>query len=334
MVDINAIFTQAGVDTSAFSRKSPKPGPYLRELVKLLPFFDRGEAGYTDVQKYVEEVRASNTDESVKVVSLEVLDRCYEALKLSKAASPEATDHVIAYNAGEIYNNLRKGTKKPAPKTNGSDAAYNYSRLLAGEPVNGKLLVDDANYQLLLKDSEILGRLLDQETVNGQRLIAEIPFNALEWIKANDQKAYEKAIAATTADLKAKAEEKVAAALAEQEKLLREQIYAQLGLTTPESKADNPAGLPAPEQTAPTFTPVGVADAVGKDVAEELKAKKKKESDADFLDRMKALICENKEMENADYQRLLDLKGKNNVIATELVELFETSPEAPQGDKK
>lgn len=73
-----------------------------------------------------------------------------------------------------------------------------------------------------------------------------------------------------------------------------------------------------------------MADAVGKDVAEELKAKKKKESDADFLDRMKALICENKAMDNADYQRLLNLKGKNNAMATELVELFETSPEEPE----
>lgn len=172
----------------------------------------------------------------------------------------------------------------------------------------------------MIKDSEILGRLLDQEIVNGQRLIGEIPFNALEWIKANDQEAYQKAIEATTADLKAKAEEK----------LLREQIYAQLGLTAPEGNSVNPAGLPAPVHTAPTFTPVGVADAVGKDVAEELKAKKKKESDADFLDRMKALICENKAMDNADYQRLLDMKGKNNAMATELVELFETSPEEPE----
>ncbi len=45
---------------------------------------------------------------------------------------------------------------------------------------------------------------------------------------------------------------------------------------------------------------------------------------------MKALICENKAMDNADYQRLLDMKGKNNAMATELVELFETSPEEPE----
>ena len=51
------------------------------------------------------------------------------------------------------------------------------------------------------------------------------------------------------------------------------------------------------------------------------------ESDADFLDRMKQVICENKDMDSADLDRLLALKGKNNALATELVELWEKSPE-------
>ncbi|WP_337224738.1 SIMPL domain-containing protein, partial [Salmonella enterica] len=121
--------------------------------------------------------------------------------------------HLEKYPLAQAAYLIHKGeTVKPASKANGSEAAYNYARLLAGESVNGKILVDDANYQLMIKDSEILGRLLDQEIVNGQRLIGEIPFNALEWIKANDQEAYQKAIEATTADLKAKAEEKLQAA--------------------------------------------------------------------------------------------------------------------------
>lgn len=330
MVDVKAIFERVGVELDeGIYGMSPSPLPRMKQLVKLMPAVEAGECTLADINIYLNDIRSARieADANSKMASEKTILKCWNLLKEAKQKYP----HLEKYSLAQAAYLIHKGeTVKPAPKANGSEAAYNYARLLAGEPVNGKILVDDANYQLMIKDSEILGRLLSEETVNGQRLIGEIPFNALEWIKANDQKAYEKAIEATTADLKAKAEEKLQAALAEQEKLLREQIYAQLGLTAPESKADNPADLPAPEQTAPTFTPVGVADAVGKDVAEELKAKKKKESDADFLDRMKALICENKAMDNTDYQRLLDLKGKNNSMATELVELFETSPEEPE----
>ncbi|HCD2737239.1 hypothetical protein [Klebsiella pneumoniae] len=42
---------------------------------------------------------------------------------------------------------------------------------------------------------------------------------------------------------------------------------------------------------------------------------------------MKQVICDNQALENADYQRLLGLKAKGNKTATELVEIFETSPE-------
>ncbi|MGK0753541.1 hypothetical protein ACRE5R_02500 [Klebsiella pneumoniae] len=330
MADVKAIFERVGIELDeGIYGMSPSPLPRIKQLVKLMPAIEAGECTLNEIYVYLNEIRLARIekDANSKMASEKTLRKCWNLLKEAKQKYP----HIEKYPLAQAAYQIHKGeTVKAAPKAKCSEAAYNYARLLAGEPVNGKILVDDANYQLMLKDSEILGRLLSEETVNGQRLIGEIPFNALEWIKANDQKAYEKAIEATTADLKAKAEEKLQTALAEQEKLLREQIYAQLGLTAPESQADNPAELPAPEQTAPTFTPLGVADAVGKDVAEELKAKKKKESDADFLDRMKALICENKAMDNADYQRLLDLKGKNNAMATELVELFETSPEEPE----
>ncbi|EIX9512847.1 hypothetical protein ML093_000884 [Klebsiella pneumoniae] len=330
MVDVKAIFERVGVDLEdGIYGMSPSPLPRMKQLVKLMPAVEAGECTLADINIYLNDIRSARieADANSKMASEKTIRKCWNLLKEAKQKYP----HLEKYPLAQAAYLIHKGeTVKPASKANGSEAAYNYARLLAGESVNGKILVDDANYQLMIKDSEILGRLLDQEIVNGQRLIGEIPFNALEWIKANDQEAYQKAIEATTADLKAKAEEKLQAALAEQEKLLREQIYAQLGLTAPEGNSVNPAGLPAPVHTAPTFTPVGVADAVGKDVAEELKAKKKKESDADFLDRMKAFICENKAMDNADYQRLLDMKGKNNAMATELVELFETSPEEPE----
>ena len=54
------------------------------------------------------------------------------------------------------------------------------------------------------------------------------------------------------------------------------------------------------------------------------------ESESHFLDRMKQVICNNQALENADYQRLLDLKAKGNKNATELVEIFETSPETEE----
>lgn len=54
------------------------------------------------------------------------------------------------------------------------------------------------------------------------------------------------------------------------------------------------------------------------------------EAEPDFLARMKQVICDNQDMDNADYQRLLDLKAMGHSDAIELVEAFETSPEAEE----
>ncbi|URR11031.1 hypothetical protein LT980_13815 [Citrobacter portucalensis] len=49
---------------------------------------------------------------------------------------------------------------------------------------------------------------------------------------------------------------------------------------------------------------------------------------SDFLTRMKEIITANEEVEQPGLQRLIELKGKGNQLAAELVEAFETSPEA------
>ncbi|UBX42937.1 hypothetical protein LD024_13220 [Citrobacter werkmanii] len=49
---------------------------------------------------------------------------------------------------------------------------------------------------------------------------------------------------------------------------------------------------------------------------------------SDFLTRMKEIITANEAVEKVDLDRLIDLKGKGNQLAAELVETFETSPEA------
>lgn len=51
------------------------------------------------------------------------------------------------------------------------------------------------------------------------------------------------------------------------------------------------------------------------------------ETESDFLDRMKQVICNNQPLENIDYQRLLALKAKGNKRALKLMDVFETSPE-------
>lgn len=63
------------------------------------------------------------------------------------------------------------------------------------------------------------------------------------------------------------------------------------------------------------------------------KSKKQLQEDAeqeisDFLTRMKEIITANETVEKEDLDRLIDLKGKGNQLAAELVETFETSPEA------
>lgn len=49
---------------------------------------------------------------------------------------------------------------------------------------------------------------------------------------------------------------------------------------------------------------------------------------SDFLTRMKEIITANETVEKEDLDRLIDLKGKGNQLAADLVEAFETSPEA------
>lgn len=49
---------------------------------------------------------------------------------------------------------------------------------------------------------------------------------------------------------------------------------------------------------------------------------------SDFLTRMKEIITANEAVEKEDLDRLIDLKGKGNQLAADLVEAFETSPEA------
>lgn len=350
MVDVKAIFERVGVDLEdGIYGMSPAPLPRMKQLVKLMPAVEAGEVTFSQCLGYLDEVRAIrakageeklpalNADREAKgekplsshpnyrMASKDVLVKCWDFLLKAKQEKSHLTGYGLAKEAAELY----KGNTPVEPvgntETADSQIKWNseqYLALMNGQNVNGRVLINMEELIALRKGDQALTMLMDNHTVMGKRLIGEVPFNALEWIKANDQEAYQKAIAATTADLKAKAEEKVAAALAEQEKLLREQIYAQLGLTAPESKADNPAELPAPEQTAPAFTPA------------EPKAKKGKESDADFLDRVKALICENKDLNNDDYQRLLALKSKNNAVAAELVDLWETSPEiSPEAPK-
>lgn len=63
------------------------------------------------------------------------------------------------------------------------------------------------------------------------------------------------------------------------------------------------------------------------------KSKKQVQEDAeqeisDFLTRMKEIITANEKVDKDDYDRLIDLKGNGNQLAAELVETFETSPEA------
>lgn len=48
---------------------------------------------------------------------------------------------------------------------------------------------------------------------------------------------------------------------------------------------------------------------------------------SDFLTRMKEIITANETVEKEDLDRLIDLKGKGNQLAADLVEAFETSPE-------
>jgi len=70
-----------------------------------------------------------------------------------------------------------------------------------------------------------------------------------------------------------------------------------------------------------------LADVVEMDLPES------EETEDDFLTRMKEIITANESVNHYDLERLIDLKGKGNPLAAELVEAFETSPEAPQGDK-
>lgn len=63
------------------------------------------------------------------------------------------------------------------------------------------------------------------------------------------------------------------------------------------------------------------------------------EDDDSFLDRMKNVILDNKTMDSADLNRLIDMKGKGIKIAAELVDVWEKSDEpeateAPQSDSK
>lgn len=86
--------------------------------------------------------------------------------------------------------------------------------------------------------------------------------------------------------------------------------------------SDNPAQLEQPKQEA-VFTP-----------AEE---KAKPESVADFLDRVKQVICNNEEINGADLDRLHDVaksgKGENKKLAQSLIDIWNGSQDAPQDDK-
>lgn len=315
MVDVKAIFERVGVELDeGIYGMSPSPLPRMKQLVKLMPAVEDGECTLADINIYLNDIRSARieADANSKMASEKTIRKCWNLLKEAKQKYP----HLEKYPLAQAAYLIHKGeTVKPAPKA---------------------VPVVNAVPEQIKANSDNYVSLVNNGVVNGKRLINETDFNILEHIKATDPAYYNTVAILITEDLRAKAEAKLQEWLKEQAERKREELYAQMGIVLeplPVVQADNPDELPEVEQTAPTFTPVGVDDAVGKDVAEELKAKKKKESDADFLDRMKALICENKAMDNTDYQRLLDLKGKNNAMATELVELFETSPEEPEAAK-
>lgn len=316
MVDVKAIFERVGVELDeGIYGMSPSPLPRMKQLVKLMPAVEAGELTFSEILVYLNEIRLERikADANSKMASDKTLRKCWDLLKQAKQKYPDFVRYPLA------------------------EAAYQIHKGEAVKPASKAVQVVNAVPEQIKANSDNYVSLVDNGVVNGKRLINETDFNILEHIKATDPAYYNTVAVLITEDLRAKAEAKLQEWLKEQAERKREELYAQMGIVLEplpvvqaNSNAVNPAELPEVEQTAPTFTPVGVADAVGKDVAEELKAKKKKESDADFLDRMKALICENKAMDNTDYQRLLDLKGKNNAMATELVELFETSPEEPE----
>ncbi|MCW9408705.1 Uncharacterised protein [Klebsiella quasipneumoniae] len=308
MVDVKAIFERVGVELDeGIYGMSPSPLPRMKQLVKLMPAVEDGECTLADINIYLNDIRSARieADANSKMASEKTIRKCWNLLKEAKQKYP----HLEKYPLAQAAYLIHKGeTVKPAP--------------IAVPVVN-------AVPEQIKANSDNYVSLVNNGVVNGKRLINETDFNILEHIKATDPAYYNTVAVLITEDLRAKAEAKLEEWLKEQAERKREELYAQMGIVLeplPVVQADNPAELPAAEQTASAFTPA------------EPKAKKGKESDADFLDRVKALICENKDLNNDDYQRLLALKSKNNAVAAELVDLWETSPEtspeAPQGDKK
>lgn len=168
--------------------------------------------------------------------------------------------------------------------------------LRAGAEVGGKVLVD---YKA--------------------RVVSEQDYLVIEALKKRDPAQYNTLSLDTKTRIMESLKEEIARRIEEEVKREAEARmggFALLNIAPSEDDPQpvNPAGL-----ESPVFTP-----------EPQPEKKPKKEKETDFLDRVKALLLEGKDMENEDYQRLLALKGKNNVLAAELVDMFETSPENAQ----
>lgn len=273
----------------------------LTELAKLIPCFDANEIKPSDVLALVDAEKAKPENKELKKRYLSSATLNAWRTKLEGVTVEESDPIKMAEKA-----NVLMGKRGASPRIESTD-----------KPKPAKTTILTSEYERLVSDSASLALIGKGDS----KIVSRQDWEVIEHIKANDPSHYDRIVL----ELKDSLRQRLEAEIAER---IRREMEEEFNRRSQGYKFITPAQDAKPENVESDLSPEAkkkVKEMLGKVEQAEREA----ETDADFIDRIKAkFLVDDFDMENEDYQKLLDLKASGDKDAIQLVEMFETSPES------
>lgn len=278
----------------------------LTELAKLITCFNKNEIKSSEVLAFVDAEKAKPANTAKKYLSSATLLAWRK--KLEDIAVNESDPVAMAKQANALMGKRGASSATSNGTTKSTSSESNKAM---------KKTILTSEYERLINDSASLALIGKSES----KIVSLQDWEVIEHIKANDSAHYDRIVL----ELKDSLRQRLEAEMAER---FRREMEEEFNRRSQSYKFITPSPIAESDKVENGLPPEAkkkVKEILGKVEQAEREA----ETDADFIDRIKAkFLVDDFEMENEDYQKLLDLKASGDKDAIQLVEMFETSPES------
>lgn len=274
----------------------------LTELAKLISCLKAGEIKPADILAFSKREKDKTENEGKKFLANNTLTSWQD--KLEGVAVEESDPVAMAEKANALM-----GKRGASSKSESTD-----EKAKADKP--DMVRIAKSYFEKLRAKEDELNRLN-----YSSKIVSIQDWEVIEHIKANDPAHYDRIVLELKDSLRQRLEVEIA-------ERIRREMEEEFNRRSQGYKFITPAQDAKPENVESDLSPEAkkkVKEMLGKVEQAEREA----ETDADFIDRIKAkFLVDDFDMENEDYQKLLDLKASGDKDAIQLVEMFETSPES------